>query len=658
MNPLPVAQVQVDRSDPSELIESEWLVTNGIGGYASSTVAGMNTRRYHGLLVAATQPPAGRRVLLAHLVDELHADGKVFALSTSEYEDGTVHPEGWKRLLAFRLVGTRPVFTYQAGEHRIEKSIWMDHGRNQTWIRYTHLAGPGPATLRLLPLVTNRDFHSETASDQVPFTGSEPVGGSISIKFENRPSLVLEVEGADVELSEGWFWNAAHRRERARGFDWVEDLLSPCVIQVELNPGSSISLSAYVGDPAETTADESLETFDRRARELIARSPDAGDAANRRLVLAADQFLVGRGGREAGTVIAGYHWFGDWGRDTMIALPGLALSTGRPEVMRDIIVDYAGYVSQGMLPNRFPDAGGDPEYNTVDATLWWFEALAKYLRASEEYSILDSVLTTMVSVIDWHVRGTRYGIRVDPDDGLLLAGEHGSQLTWMDARAGDWVVTPRMGKPVEVNALWYSALRLLERWLRVAGMDSVKTRALADRVAVSFRKRFWNQELGYLYDVVDGPDGNDASLRPNQLIALSVSHPLIHGELARSIVRAARDHLLTPFGLRTLSPTDAAYAGSYRGGPLERDGAYHRGTVWPWLIGPFVDAHIHAYGSAEGLRGVLDDLVAQLDQAGLGSIAEIFSGDPPHTPDGCIAQAWSVAEVLRSRARIAEPSAT
>jgi predicted glycogen debranching enzyme len=469
----------------------------------------------------------------------------------------------------------------------------------------------------------------------------------------------MDLEGtADVEPIESWFWNVAHRRERERGFDYVEDLLAPCVIRADLEPGTSFALTAHVGERRDRNAAESLSAFDAHAQELLDRSPGPSDAQTQRLVLAADQFLVGRGSREIGTVIAGYHWFGDWGRDTMISLSGLTLATGRPESMRGILAEYASYVSEGMLPNRFPDQEGEPEYNTVDATLWWFEAVAAYLQATEDYSILDEVLTPMVSVVDWHLKGSRFGIRVDPKDGLLFAGEPGSQLTWMDAKAGDWVVTPRIGKPVEINALWYSALRSLERWLDLAGMDPSKTRALADRVSVSFRSRFWNEKLGYLYDVVDGPNGDDPSLRPNQLFALSVSHPLLHGRLAQSVVTAVRDQLLTPFGLRTLSPSDRNYVGHYGGGPIERDGAYHRGTVWPWLIGAYVDAHLHAFGTAKELDTIFDDLFAHLDNAGLGSIAEIFAGDAPHSPDGCVAQAWSVAEILRSRMTLESVAAT
>ncbi|MCY3802094.1 MAG: glycogen debranching enzyme N-terminal domain-containing protein [Chloroflexi bacterium] len=655
----PVAELCLEGADLTRLLELEWLVTNGIGGYASSTVAGVNTRRYHSLLVAATRPPAGRRVLLASMVEELRVGDEVIGLSTAEYEDGSLDPQGWNYISGVKLVGTRPVVSFTVGDYVVDKTVWMERGLNQTWVQYTLASGPASVELQLLPLVTNRDFHAETRSHEAGVSDSAISEDSIILTLADLPDLIVDLDGhAEIDRFDDWFWNVAHRRERERGFEFVEDLLAPCVVRARLDPGSSFALTAYLGRRQDRNASESLSAFDVRAQELLEGAAEAVDTPTQRLVLAADQFLVGRGSREIGTVIAGYHWFGDWGRDTMIALPGLTLATGRAESMRGILVEYASYVSQGMLPNRFPDDTGQPEYNTVDATLWWFEAVAAYLRATGDDSILRELLTPMVRVVDWHLRGSRYGIRVDSEDGLLYAGEPGSQLTWMDAKAGDWVVTPRIGKPVEVNALWYSALRSLERWLGLAGFDSSKTRDLADRVSVSFRSRFWNEELGFLYDVVDGPDGDDSSLRPNQLFALSVSHPLLHGKLARSVVARVRDELLTPFGLRTLSPSDPKYGGKYGGGPLERDGAYHQGTVWPWLIGTYVDAHLHAFGSVRELDALLDELLAHLDAAGLGSIAEIFGGDVPHPPDGCVAQAWSVAEVLRSRVKLTDAAAT
>ncbi len=649
MSGLPVTEYQLEGKGVDYLLEREWLVTNGLGGYAAGTLSGTNTRRYHGLLVAATEPPAGRRVRLANLIEEVVVGDTRYDLSTHEYRDGTLHPRGWESLRSFRLVGNRPEFVFRFGDLEIVKTVWMDRGANRTWLRY-RVEGGGEVELRILPLITDRDFHAETRAAGLGEFAMDGTGKRLRIRRNGGRLLTLTAD-RDIEVEAGgdWFWEVAHRRERERGFDFVEDLWCPGVLRVQLRPGEAFALAVSADEEETAGAEASIAAYDGRQESLTAGLAD--DTA-RRLALAADQFLVARGEREVGTVIAGYHWFGDWGRDTMIALPGLALPTGRAAEMREILLEYGRYVDAGMLPNRFPDYGTAPDYNTADATLWWFETVASYLEATADYTILDDLLMKMVSVVEAHDRGTRFGIGVDQADGLLRAGEPGIQLTWMDAKVGDWVVTPRIGKPVEINALWYSALRSLEAWLERVGLNPRKTREQADGVALSFRKRFWNPQTGYLNDVVDGPDGDDPALRPNQLLALSLSHPLLHGEIARSVVTSVREGLLTEFGLRTLATNHPDYAPRYEGGPLERDGAYHQGTVWPWPIGAYVDAHLHAFGSAEGLEGVLDGLLESLDTAGLGSIGEIYDGDAPHHPNGCVAQAWSVAEVLRAYARL------
>ena len=655
----PVTEYPVAGEGVHHLLTREWLVTNGIGGYAAGTLSGVNTRRYHGLLVAATEPPAGRRVRLANLIEEFVIGETHYELSTNEYRDGTLHPDGWGKLKTFRLVGNRPEFVFQVGDLEIVKTVWMDRGANRTWASY-RLDGDGEVELRLLPLVTDRDFHSETRAGAVgEFAfATEGTGRRVAIRRNGRPVLTLTADrDIEIDAAGDWFWEVAHRRERERGFDFVEDLWCPVALRVRLRAGNSFALAASTDYEQPRSAGASMAAYDLRQETLTA---SMADNVTKRLALAADQFLVARGEREVGTVIAGYHWFGDWGRDTMIALPGLTLPTGRAAEMREILLEYGRYVDRGMLPNRFPDSGTEPNYNTADATLWWFEAVARYLEATDDRTLLDDLLMKMVSVAEEHDRGTRFGIGVDQEDSLLRAGEPGVQLTWMDAKVGDWVVTPRIGKPVEINALWYSALRSLEGWLDGAGLNPRKTRAQADRVALSFRKRFWNPDTGHLNDVVDGPDGDDPALRPNQLLAVSLTHPLLHGENARSVVTSVRDGLLTEYGLRTLATVHPDYAPRYEGGPLERDGAYHQGTVWPWPIGAYVDAHLHAFGSADGLEGVLDGLLESLDSAGLGSIGEIYDGDPPRRPDGCVAQAWSVAEVLRAYERLrrapAEPT--
>lgn len=655
MSTLPVTEYQVEGKGLDHLLEREWLVTNGLGGYAAGTLCGTNTRRYHGLLVAATEPPAGRRVRLANMIEEIVVEGTRYDLSTNEYRDGTLHPQGWGRLSSFRLVGNRPEFVFRTGDIQLIKTVWMDRGANRTWVSY-RVEGGGEVELRILPLVTDREFHAETRAAALGEFVLDGTDRQLTIGRNGERVLTLTAE-RDFEIeSEGeWFWEVAHRRERERGFDFVEDLWCPGTVRVRLGEGDSFALAASADEGDSGGATASLAAYDRRQEEL---TEGMTDNVAKRLALAADQFLVARGEREVGTVIAGYHWFGDWGRDTMIALPGLALPTGRAAEMREILLEYGNYLDGGMIPNRFPDFGTEPAYNTVDATLWWFEAVARYVEATADHTVLDELLMKMLNVVEEHDKGTRFGIGVDPEDGLLRAGEPGVQLTWMDAKVGDWVVTPRIGKPVEINALWYSALRSLESWLERVGLNHRKTREKADAVAVSFRKRFWNPRTGHLNDVVDGPGGDDPALRPNQLLALSLAHPLLHGEIARSVVTSVRDGLLTEYGLRTLAADHPDYAARYEGGPVERDGGYHQGTVWPWPIGAYVDAHLHAFGTADGLEGVLDGLLESLDAAGMGSISEIYDGDAPRRPDGCVAQAWSVAEVLRAYERLRTAAAT
>src|SRR5437660_6273672 len=498
----------------------EWLCVNGIGGFASGTIAGTQTRRYHGLLIAALAPPLGRTLLAAQVHDTLAYAGRDWALGCARWASGIADPAGYRLIERFRLDGTRPVWTYACADALVEKRVWMEPGANTTYVRW----------------------------------------------------------------------------ERAR--------------------------------------------------------PDAGTAPPwiRRLVLAADQFLVRRplpDDPDGATVIAGYHWFGDWGRDTMIALPGLTLATGRPELARKILTTFARFVDRGMLPNRFPDGSGAPEYNTADATLWYVEALRAYHESTGDDGLLKDLYLTLESILAWHRDGTRYGIRQDPADGLLAAGEPGVQLTWMDAKVGDWVVTPRIGKPVEINALWYNALVAMAGFARRLRRPAGDLEAQASRVAAGF-ERFWNPHDGRCFDVLDGPDGKDTALRPNQIFAVSLPASPLSAERRRAVVDACARHLLISYGLRSLAPSDAHYVGRYGGDQRTRDGAYHQGTAWSWLLGPFALAHFAAYGDAARAREFLVPLADHLEDHGLGSIAEIFDGDVPFAPHGCIAQAWSVAETLRA----------
>ena len=671
MNELPITRLGRDALGTfGATTGREWLVTNGLGGYAAGTLGGAPTRRYHGLLVAALKPPVERTVMVAKLDVVASCGAITIPLSTTEYADGTVAPDGYRYLAEFRLEGTLPVWTWLVGDAVIEQRIWMDHGRNTTRVSFRLLHGRSPVVLSVAPLCTYRDYHWHhrgPASWQV-----ERVPGGIALTpWPGARACRVLADAGDAGLTADWYWNVRHREEGARGLDEVEDLFRPAVFTLRLEPGDcqALTLTAEPGAPG--AAADSLAAEQARQRELLRRAlpaaaPGTAPAWLPGLVLAADQFVVERGaGATAGlSVIAGYPWFSDWGRDTMISLPGLTLSTGRPEAAASILRTFAGHVSEGMLPNRFPDAGEAPEYNTVDATLWYFLAIDSYLRQTADAGLRRDLYPLLRDIVGWHRRGTRYGIRVDDADGLLRAGEPGVQLTWMDAKVGDWVVTPRNGKCVEINALWFNALTIMQA-LAAAEGDRAGARdyaAQAARAAASFAPAFWDEAGGYLADVVDGsegemgPDGRrrDRSLRPNQIFAASLPHPLLDAARRRRVVDACARELWTPVGLRSLAPGDARYTGHYGGGPRERDGAYHQGTVWSWLLGPFVSAHYRAYGDARAALAYLDGVGGHLREACVGQISEIFDGDAPCAPRGCFAQAWGVAELLRTWSEINE----
>ena len=632
--------------------EREWLVTNGIGGYGAGTVGGCATRRYHGLLVAAVLPPVGRTVLLTDLDVTVVLDGNRYELACHEYSDGTIHPAGHALVQSFRLVGSVPTWTYALGSALLEKQIIMRRGANTTHVRYTLVRAQGPVALTIRPLCTHRDYHWERRGDAGFETTASERGCVVSAAGTARP-LTLTIDSGRFTAASGTHWNIHHREEAARGLDADEDLHAPGYFEIVLEPGSSATVTASTEtDPG--AAHEALQDLRAHEQNLLGLVAGPRPAWIDQLILAADQFIVARqtATSEGRTVIAGYPWFSDWGRDTMIALPGLTLATGREPVAAEILRTFAGAVSQGMLPNRFPDGGGAPEYNTVDATLWYVIAVHQYVEATGDLVLLRAVYPVLLEIIDWHQRGTRHGIGVDPADGLLRAGEAGVQLTWMDAKVGDWVVTPRIGKPVEINALWCNALLIVADFavrLKDRGhVESLRSAAVAARA--SFSGRYWYESGGYLYDVIDGPDGAapDTSLRPNQLVALALPHALLDGPRAAAVLAACERELLTSFGLRTLERNHPSYVGHYGGDQRRRDGAYHQGTVWPWLIGTFVRAHLAVHGDRDRARAYLEPFEHHLADAGLGQISEIFDADPPHAPNGCFAQAWSVSEVLRA----------
>ncbi len=671
-------------------LDHEWFVTNGLGGYAAGSVVGGTTRSYHGLLVAAIRPPVERDVLVTKLDETVElAGGNVLKLGVNEYRDGTIDPQGYNYLETFSLEADVPCFRYRLDENSIlEKRVWMEHGQNTTYVQYSlsavsaYVANVGPLTLTLTPFCVYRSHHATTHGDSNWHFLVENQGNRCRIRaYEEAPACVLVLEPSAQFTSTGnWFWGVKHRRDTERGLPDVDDVYQPGTFSIQMMPGERVTIvisaeaelsSVFGSAQHEAAVNDAWTQHQQRVQQLLAKVNHTKyplpqrDPVLARLALAADQFIVARPANtqdnqsdneqeqhssDLKTIIAGYPWFADWGRDSMISLPGLLLSTGRYDEARGLLKAFASYTHGGLIPNRFPDSGEAPEYNTIDATLWMFHAIDRYLKATEDWSLLNELFLTLSSIIDWHVEGTIYGIGVDPVDGLLRGGTTGVQLTWMDAKVGDWVVTPRHGKPVEVNALWYYALTCMETWAARYSLDASKFGQLRSKVHENFTRRFWNEEGGYLYDVVDveGVAGqNDPSLRPNQLFVASLTPSLLTENQMRSILQKVTEPLLTPLGLRSLSPDDPSYCKHYNGNQQQRDGAYHRGTVWQWLIGPYVDVHLSIYKDRAAIRDVLQPLVQHLWDACLGTISEIAEPEPPFTPVGCYAQAWSVAEVLR-----------
>ena len=650
---------------PPEAFAREWLVTNGIGGFACGTVSQANTRRYHGWLIAALRPPLERVVMLAKADVTVTLGERRYQLGCNEFADGTLAPQGFQFLTDFRIADGIPTWRYGVEDAVLEQRVWMAAGRNTTYISFSLRSSRCEIGLELNPLCTYRDYHSQTRGGWSLDVRAEPHGCAVTAFQAARPYRLLLDRGEFVARPE-WYWRFRHRVEAERGLDDSEDLLSVGTFRCTLEQGHTVTLVATADSVEPQAPQTALRNHYVRTESVLKNVVKDAPSWIRQLTLAADQFIVNRtrasadGGRvPAGrTVIAGYPWFGDWGRDTMIALPGLAVSTGRIEDAAAILRTFAQHVDQGMLPNRFPDAAEAPEYNTADATLWFFHAVAAYLHASSDRSLMREIYPILKDIVDWHERGTRYGIHVDPADGLLWAGEKGVQLTWMDAKIGDSVVTARTGKPVEINALWHFALTNIARW--ASELNDVPAAAhyaaAAERVGQAFPGTFWFEEGGYLYDVVDGPDLSlnargrpaDASLRPNQIFAVSLGTGLLEAAQERAIVETCARELLTPLGLRSLARNDSRYAGRYAGGPAQRDAIYHQGTVWSWLLGPFALAHYRVYRNARQALDLLESLAPHLGDACLENVSEIFDGEPPHAPRGCFAQAWSVSETLRA----------
>ncbi len=640
----------------------EWWITNGLGGYAAGTIASALTRRYHGLLIAPVAPPLDRRLLLAKADATLVDGDDAWPLFTNRWAGGALAPAGNARIESFALEHSVPVWTYAVGGRRIEASIWMEPGANTTYAawRLSPVACPPQhgMALRVTLLVNNRDHNGQTSIDGFR-PAIEADGDTLRVTDPGVFSLAVRAKGGHVGARRDWYRDFELPVETERGLDPIDSHLCAGEATIPLIAGQWCGITASLHDAPSADIAAALERRLGYDRSAVARALDSGaemrDAPGwiGSLALAADAFVFARplpDVPDGQSVIAGYPWFGDWGRDTMISLPGLTLATGRAETAGRILRTFARFVSQGMLPNVFPGIGDRPDYNTADASLWFFEAWRAYIEATDDLSALREAFPVLSEMIDWHQKGTRYGIAVDPADGLLKAGIPGMQVTWMDAKVGGWVVTPQIGKPVEINALWYNALRVMTDFAtRLRRPDRYTPLAAA---AESGFGRFVRPDGLGLYDVIDGPDGDDASIRPNQIFAVSLSHSPLSSAHQASVVRVCRRMLLTSYGLRSLAPGSPDYHPHYLGGVTERDGGYHQGPVWAWLLGPFALAEYRVTGDAAAALAVLAPMRDTLEDQGLGTIGEIFDGDPPHDPRGAPAQAWSVACTLDAWRRL------
>lgn len=647
--------------DEQQLLYQEWLVTNGLGGYACGSLGGAPMRKYNGLLVAALNAPFGRTVMLNYVADALIlSDEREIPLSQLRLEDQKVQSESILKTFIFE--NNLPIWTYQIDDIILEKCLWMPHGQNTVYVRYSLLSAPQPIKIKWRPYLHFRGSeHSvnENAGEEYQVHAFER---GYEISSPSFPNLILRNDQNPTFILDYHVLNQVYYEiEEKRGYEYLGSLSSPGYFLSKLEPHEKITFIASTESwnvMLAMSADEAWIAEKQRQKNLLKASKElAYSQVASKLVLAADQFIMTPISREKDiirlkalgedvrSIIAGYPWFTDWGRDTMISLEGLTLTTGRPQIAHSILLTFAYYIRDGLLPNMFPDGKNEGLYHTADATLWFFHAVDRYVTLTGDEVFLDFIIPKFQQIIDHHIKGTRFGIKMD-EDGLLMQGQEGYQLTWMDAKVKDWVVTPRRGKAVEINALWYNALRLMELW-------TGKPLDIAKRCYDSFNERFWYAEGSYLYDVIDGESGNDHSLRPNQIFSISLRFPVLKNEYWKPVVDTVKRELLTIYGLRTLSPKHPDFKSYYDGDLWARDAAYHQGTVWPWLIGPFIDAWLKVYPQASGeAKGFLKFLEEHIDESCMGTIAEIFDAADPYHARGCFAQAWSVAEVLRAYAKL------
>jgi predicted glycogen debranching enzyme len=661
------------------LLSREWLITNGLGGYASGTISGAPTRRYHGLLIAALPAPFGRMVMLNHIDEQIILPDKtVINFGSEEKSENIMELPGAGFLTEFRLEYGIPIWRYEYDGIVFERQLHLLYMQNTVHITYHMISGPGPVRLEIRPSVhfrpheaavnvsLNEPFIIRVTDDRYEITsGFSRELRPLRMKFYNQKSAFTSDGGSFRELF--------YRTEAERGYESRGKLWSPGYFRGELTPEQNATFVAST-EPWPTILALKPEhalryEIDRRKRLIETANEKAKTGTAAELVLAADQFIITPAGRiedaararasgdEIRTVIAGYHWFTDWGRDTMISLEGLTLTTGRHIEAGWILRTFAHYIKDGLIPNLFPEGEREGLYHTADATLWFFHAIDRYVSITNDRILLRQILPKLVDIVNHHLQGTDFGIRVDKEDGLLIQGKEGYQLTWMDAKVDNWVVTPRRGKAVEINALWYNALKLLEDWVRQeqGNSEAAKYSEYARMAYDSFNKKFWCEEKGFLFDVVEGENGNDISLRPNQIFSISLCNPVLQQDRWGQVLDSVREHLLTPVGLRSLAPGSPDFKAKYFGDLRARDASYHQGTVWAWLIGPFIDAwlKVHPNDLADA-RNFLEGFKPHLGEACIGSISEVFDAEAPYTPRGCIAQAWSVAEVLRCFVKTSE----
>ncbi|MBX7116185.1 MAG: glycogen debranching enzyme N-terminal domain-containing protein [Myxococcaceae bacterium] len=648
-------------------LQAEWLATNGQGGYASGTVAQCNTRKYHGLFVPSLHG-YGRTVLVGPLDEDVQVNDTVYRLSGSEEADGTLRLPGLAMLKQFSMRGLMPEWEFTAGPVTLRKTLVFVHNESSVYVVYQQLSGP-PAQLLVRPYLLFRPHHGPPQETiQQPSVHLHAQGVGVQVGPE-APLLRLTAYGEKVFP----FVIKAHavalhyRTEAARGYPCTETVHSPGYFECSLGPNSEVVFCASLNDweTLPRPAMNLLRWEEERELHLLGLChPAAQNGVAAQLALAADQFLIApkhrvldtawshATGRELRSVVAGYHWFTDWGRDTMISLEGLTLCTGRAREAAAILTTFLHHVKDGLVPNFFPEGEHEGVYHTADATLWLFHAFDRYLTATQHLQLLTEAWPTLLEIVRKHSEGTRFGIAVDPNDGLLRQGQHGYALTWMDAKVDDWVVTPRRGKAVEINALWFNTLKLMESWAPLMNASAAPFAEAAEKARASFNARFWNEKTQCLFDVIDGESGDSSAIRPNQVFAISLKHSVLSPERWRPVLEVVRRELLTPMGLRTLAPNDIDFKATYYGDLRTRDAAYHQGTVWPWLLGHYLDGWLKLSPELHEVNAMFESITTRLDEAGLGTIGEIYDATAPFEPRGCIAQAWSVAELLRAWLRL------